>query len=34
MAMLFKKVADRVKSAWAADVPCWFDYLHETAPKK
>ncbi len=33
MAALFKSLSDQFKTAWNADVPCWFDYLHNTADK-
>lgn len=34
MAAILKTLSQKIKSAVNADLPCWYEYLHETADKK
>lgn len=34
MAALLTTLSQKIKAALNADIPCWFDYLHETEDQK
>ena len=34
MANLLNTLSQKIKAALDADIPCWFDYLHESENQK